>query len=53
MQPHLDEAYLYGVKKIYFTGGEVFVNEDILLGRSQINDEFLANLEYALSIAQT
>ena len=53
LQPHLYEARLYGVKKIYFTGGEVFVNENILQGRAQINEEVLVSLEYALSIAPT
>ena len=53
LRPHLDDARLCGVKKIYFTGGEVFVNEDVLLGRAETNDEFLASLEYALAIAPT
>ena len=53
LRPHLDAARSFGVRKVYFTGGEVFVNEDVLRGRSQTNDEFLASLEYALSIAPT
>jgi hypothetical protein len=27
---HLEAAERFGVQKIYFTGGEVFVNEDVL-----------------------
>jgi MoaA/NifB/PqqE/SkfB family radical SAM enzyme len=53
LRPQLDEARAYGVRKIYFTGGEVFVNEDVLGGRAKTNDEFLASLEYALAIAPT
>jgi MoaA/NifB/PqqE/SkfB family radical SAM enzyme len=49
--PHLDEAACFGVQKIYFTGGEVFVNEDVLRGRAQRNEEFLKSLRYALEIA--
>lgn len=51
LRPHLDDARRFGVQKIYFTGGEVFVNEDVLRGRAARNREFLASLEYALSIA--
>lgn len=39
------------MQKIYFTGGEVFVNEDVLRGRAQTNNEFLQSLSYALEIA--
>ena len=53
LRPHLDDAGRFGVRKIYFTGGEVFVNEDVLRGHAATNDEFLATLEYALSIAPT
>lgn len=53
LRPHLEEARSCGVQKIYFTGGEVFVNEDLLRGRATTNEEFLASLEYALSIAPT
>jgi hypothetical protein len=53
LRPHLDEACSFGVQKIYFTGGEVFVNEDVLRARTATNEEFLASLEYALSIAPT
>ena len=51
LRPHLDAAVEFGVQKICFTGGEVFVNEDILRGRAESNDEFLASLAYALEIA--
>ena len=53
LRPHLDDARAFGVQKIYFTGGEVFVNEDVLRGRAATNEDFLASLEYALSIAPT
>jgi len=53
LRPHLDDARSFGVQKIYFTGGEVFVNEDVLRGRSGTNEEFLASLEYSLAIAPT
>ena len=51
LRPHLDEAARFGVQKIYFTGGEVFVNEDVLRGRAQRNAEFVHSLRYALEIA--
>ena len=51
LRPHLDAAARAGVQKICFTGGEVFVNEDVLRGRAKTNDEFLANLAYALETA--
>ena len=53
LRPHLDDARAFGVRKIYFTGGEVFVNEDVLRSRAATNEEFLASLEYSLSIAPT
>jgi MoaA/NifB/PqqE/SkfB family radical SAM enzyme len=53
LRAHLDDARAFGVRKIYFTGGEVFVNEEVLRGRAETNDEFLASLEYALAIAPT
>ena len=53
LRPHLDEARAFGVRKIYFTGGEVFVNEEVLRGRTETNEEFLASLAYALAIAPT
>ena len=51
LKPHLDSARRFGVQKIYFTGGEVFVNEDVLQGKARRNEEFLKSLEYSLSIA--
>lgn len=51
LRSHLDEAAHFGVQKIYFTGGEVFVNEDVLRGRAQRNEEFVQSLRYALEIA--
>jgi MoaA/NifB/PqqE/SkfB family radical SAM enzyme len=48
---HLDDAARFGVRKIYFTGGEVFVTEDVLRGRAPRNEEFLRSLRYALDIA--
>ena len=53
LRPHLDDARSFGAQKIYFTGGEVFVTEDVLRGRAETNEEFLASLEYALAIAPT
>ena len=51
LRPHLQEARRFGVKKIYFTGGEVFVNDDVLRGRSDRNEAFLNNLSQALELA--
>src|ERR1041385_592051 len=51
LRPHLEAAANFGVQKIYFTGGEVFVTEDVLLGRTERNDEFLRSLRLALEIA--
>ncbi len=51
LKPHLDEAARFGVQKIYFTGGEVFVNDAVLRGQAQVNEDFVANLSYALEIA--
>ena len=51
LRPHLEEARQLGVRTIYFTGGEAFVNDDVLRGRSARNDDFLGNLAMALDIA--
>src|SRR3954452_18031685 len=51
LRPHLEAAAGFGVQKIYFTGGEVFVNDDVLRGRAERNEEFLASLRIALDIA--
>ena len=51
LKPHLEEAARFGVRTIYFTGGEVFVNNDILRGRAERNEEFLESLSFALEIA--
>jgi MoaA/NifB/PqqE/SkfB family radical SAM enzyme len=51
LRPHLEAAASFGVQKIYFTGGEVFVNEDVLQGRAERNEEFLRSLSEALEIA--
>ena len=51
LRPHLEEAAQFGVRKIYFTGGEVFVNEDVIRGRAERNEEFLQSLAFALEIA--
>jgi hypothetical protein len=51
LRPHLEESARFGVRKIYFTGGEVFVNESMLRGRAERNDEFLESLAFALDIA--
>ncbi len=51
LAPHLEDAARFGVQKIYFTGGEVFVNEDILRGRAERNTELLKSLAFALDIA--
>jgi Radical SAM superfamily/4Fe-4S single cluster domain len=51
LRPHLEAAATLGVQKIYFTGGEVFVNEDVLHGRAERNEEFLCSLSIALEIA--
>jgi hypothetical protein len=51
LRPHLEAAASFGVQKIYFTGGEVFVNEDVLQGRAERNEEFLCSLRLALEIA--
>jgi len=51
LAPHLDDAARFGATKIYFTGGEVFVNEDVLRQRAARNEEFLQSLDYALEIA--
>jgi len=51
LRPHLEDAARFGVQRIYFTGGEVFVNEDVLAGRALRNEEFLRSLAFALEIA--
>src|SRR5215469_10352653 len=51
LRPHLEAAARFGVQKIYFTGGEVFVNEDVLQGRAERNEEFVRSLRLALEIA--
>jgi MoaA/NifB/PqqE/SkfB family radical SAM enzyme len=51
LKPHLEEAARFGLRTIYFTGGEVFVNDDVLRGRAERNEEFLENLSFALEIA--
>jgi MoaA/NifB/PqqE/SkfB family radical SAM enzyme len=51
LRPHLDDARRFGVRKIWFTGGEVFVNREVLSGRAARNEEFLGSLAYALEIA--
>jgi MoaA/NifB/PqqE/SkfB family radical SAM enzyme len=50
LRPHLEAAARFGVQKIYFTGGEVFVNGDVLQGRAERNEEFLSSLRLALEI---
>ena len=51
LRPHLDAAAHFGVEQIYFTGGEVFVNEDVLRRHAERNKEFVQSLAYALEIA--
>lgn len=51
LRPHLDDAARFGVAKVCFTGGEVFVNEEVLRGRAGMNEEFVSSLRYALEIA--
>ncbi|MCC7339927.1 MAG: radical SAM protein [Bryobacterales bacterium] len=51
LRPHLEDAARFGVQRICFTGGEPFVNQDVLEGRAARNEEFLASLECALGIA--
>src|ERR1051325_4467642 len=51
LAPHLEDAARFNVQRIYFTGGEVFVNADVLRGRARRNEEFLKSLEMALEIA--
>jgi MoaA/NifB/PqqE/SkfB family radical SAM enzyme len=48
---HLEDAARFGVQKIYFTGGEVFVNEDVLRARAERNSQLLQSLASALDIA--
>src|SRR5258708_38412979 len=49
--PHLEAATDFGVQKIYFTGGEVIVNDDVLQGRAERNEEFVSSLRLALETA--
>jgi sulfatase maturation enzyme AslB (radical SAM superfamily) len=51
LRTHLEDARKAGVQKIYFTGGEVFVNEAVLQGRAERNEEFVYSLRLALEIA--
>ena len=51
LRPHLQDARQLGVRRIYFTGGEAFVNDDVLRGLSPRNEDFLANLSMAIEIA--
>jgi MoaA/NifB/PqqE/SkfB family radical SAM enzyme len=51
LRPHLEAAAAFGVRKIYFTGGEVFVNEAVLRARAERNEEFLCSLRLALEIS--
>jgi MoaA/NifB/PqqE/SkfB family radical SAM enzyme len=51
LRPFLRDAQRFGVQRIYFTGGEVFVNEDVLSGKSTRNSDLLDSLSYALEIA--
>lgn len=51
LRPHLDAAARFGVQRICFTGGEVFVNQAVLRGEAQVNEDFVENLRYALSFA--
>ena len=51
LRPHFDAAARFGLQKIYFTGGEVFVNQDVLRGRARTNQDFLASLAHALELA--
>ena len=51
LKAHLEQAARFGVQKIYFTGGEVFVNDEVLQRRAERNEEFLNNLSFALKIA--
>ena len=49
--PHLEAAAGLGVQRIYFTGGEVFVNDDVLHGRADRNEDFVSSLRLALEVA--
>jgi MoaA/NifB/PqqE/SkfB family radical SAM enzyme len=51
LRPHLDTSRRYGVERIFFTGGEVFVNEDVLTRRAATNEDLLESLALALEIA--
>jgi MoaA/NifB/PqqE/SkfB family radical SAM enzyme len=51
LRPHIEEARQLGVRTIYFTGGEAFVNDDVLRRKSERNEDFLQNLAMALEVA--
>src|SRR3954469_3548127 len=51
LAPHRRDAARFGVRKICFTGGEVFVDGEVLRGRAPRNEEFLESLALALEIA--
>ncbi len=51
LRPHFETARRHAVSRIYFTGGEVFVNQAVLRGRAKRNEEFLRVLEMALDFA--
>lgn len=51
LAPHLKETARFGVRKICFTGGEVFVDEAVLAGRAARNEEFLRSVSLAVEIA--
>src|SRR5579884_1921516 len=52
LRPHIEEARQLGVRTIYFTGGEAFVNDDVLRRKSVRNHNFLDNLAMALEVAR-
>lgn len=52
LRPYIQEAKQLGVRTIYFTGGEVFVNDDVLRRKAARNQDFLGNLEMALGVAR-
>src|SRR5579884_2282803 len=52
LRPRIEEARQLGVRTIYFTGGEAFVNDDVLRRKAARNDNFLENLAMALDVAR-
>src|SRR5262249_61712134 len=48
LRPHLEAAAKFGVRKIYFTGGEGFVNDEELQGRGERNEDFPWKLPLAM-----